>query len=200
MITNKVAIGSTLVPQTSGGILALSNAIYDPTGVTTVEQSLANSQTDLDKAKELIPKFNIKIVDSLPDTDVEEGSVYLISKTDGDINQYDEYLYVGKHYTFKVLTEFPTAMEYGGIYILGTTAYFCDKDTGIVTTYTDVLNYIDKTLPTETELNGDYSKKYLCTFVEGSFGTYFELMSPATVAKLEYFIGKTLIQVTSDND
>lgn len=121
MVTNKVAIGSTLVPQTSGGILALSNAIYDPTGVTTVEQSLANLQTDLDKAKELIPKFNIKIVDSLPDTDVEEGSVYLISKTDGDINQYDEYLYVGKHYTFKetaykgytfkVVTEFPTAME-----------------------------------------------------------------------------------------
>ena len=53
------------------------------------------SQAEIDSKISAIPKFDIRVVDELPTTDISETTVYLVASESDDQNLYVEYIYVG---------------------------------------------------------------------------------------------------------
>lgn len=59
-----------------------------------VQKTDTYTQAEIDEKISLIPKFSIEPVDTLPETDISETTVYLVRNNEKDGNLYTEYIYV----------------------------------------------------------------------------------------------------------
>lgn len=68
-----------------------------------IEEEYTSEQEVQDKIQEITeqtssgsttPKFNIKVVDELPTTNISETTIYLLKTGDEEDNMYSEYIYV----------------------------------------------------------------------------------------------------------
>lgn len=58
------------------------------------------SKEEVDNLVTAIPKFDIKVVDSLPTTNISNTTIYLVVSGTGTPNLYDEYIYVNGQWEF----------------------------------------------------------------------------------------------------
>jgi hypothetical protein len=73
-----------------------------------ITQALANyytknenySKEEVDNLVTSIPKFDIKVVDSLPTSNISNTTIYLVVSGTGTPNLYDEYIYVNNQWEF----------------------------------------------------------------------------------------------------
>ena len=109
----------------------IDSKITDSEGYIFYTKDETYTKEEVDDLIELLPKFEIKIVDELPTKDISETTIYLLPRTNSEkVNYYEEYIYVDKKWeligttdidlsdyvTYEVLDDYAT-IEYVDILV-----------------------------------------------------------------------------------